>query len=174
MLIRDAAPADIPAITAIYADAVLNGTASYEIVPPEESEMRARFERIVAGGYPYLAAEADGGVLGYAYANCHKRRPGYRYLVEDTIYVAPEAQGRGVGRTLLNALIARCEAGPWRQMLGVIGGASPASIAVHEACGFRRVGRIEGSGHKDGRWLDTVLVQRALSGGTCSAPEGGA
>lgn len=172
MIIRDATPADLPEITRIYADSVLNGVASYELLAPDEAEMERRMAAIRDSGYPYLVAE-DGAdaLLGYAYASAFRTRPAYRWLVEDSIYLAPEARGRGVGRALLEALIARCEALGFRQMVAVIGGAHPASIAVHQKAGFVSSGMISGSGHKHGRWLDTVFMQRPLGQGKATDPD---
>lgn len=172
MIIRDATPADLPEITRIYADSVLNGVASYELVAPDEAEMERRMSAIRDSGYPYLVAEdGDGGLLGYAYASAFRTRPAYRWLVEDSIYLAPEARGRGVGRALLEALIGRCETLGFRQMVAVIGGAHPASIAVHQKAGFVSSGMISGSGHKHGRWLDTVFMQRPLGEGKATDPD---
>ena len=172
MIIRDATPADLPDITRIYTDSVHNGVASYELTAPDAAEMARRMTAIVETGYPYLAAEAeDGSLLGYAYASAFRTRPAYRWLVEDSIYLAPEARGRGVGRALLEALIARCEALGFRQMVAVIGGAHPASIAVHQRAGFQSCGLISGSGYKHGRWLDTVFMQRPLGDGKTTDPD---
>ncbi|MBU4529799.1 MAG: GNAT family N-acetyltransferase [Hoeflea sp.] len=176
MIIRDATAADLPAITRIYADSVENGVASYELLTPDEAEMGRRMRAITGDGYPYLIAEADGGpdageVLGYAYASPFRTRPAYRWLVEDSIYLAPEARGKGVGGALLEILIGRCENLGFRQMVAVIGGAHPASIAVHQKAGFASAGMITGSGHKHGRWLDTVFMQRPLGQGTATDPD---
>jgi L-amino acid N-acyltransferase YncA len=172
MIIRDATPADLVEITRIYADSVLNGVASYELVAPDEAEMERRMSAIRDSGYPYLVAEGgDDGLLGYAYASAFRTRPAYRWLVEDSIYLAPEARGRGVGRALLEALIERCETLGFRQMVAVIGGAHPASIAVHQKAGFASTGMISGSGHKHGRWLDTVFMQRPLGEGKATDPD---
>jgi phosphinothricin acetyltransferase len=170
--IRDASLDDLPKITAIYAESVENGVASYELVPPTLAEMRGRFEAISAQGYPYIVAE-DGaaGMLGYAYASAFRTRPAYRWLVENSIYMAPEARGKGVGRVLLDELLKRCTALGFRQMLAVIGGAHPASVAVHRAAGFTECGRLQATGFKHGRWLDTVLMQIALGEGAESAPD---
>jgi L-amino acid N-acyltransferase YncA len=164
---------DIPAIAAIYADAVLTGTASYEIDPPDETEMRRRFRDIAGRGFPHLVAEREGAILGYAYAGPYRPRPAYRFTVEDSIYVARDARGLGIGRSLLTALIERCEALGFRQMIAVIGGGTehPASVALHLSLGFREIGVIEGSGFKHGRWLDTVLMQRALGEGRATLPD---
>ncbi len=173
IVIRPCEPADIPAITAIYADAVAHGTASFELEPPTEGEMVQRRSALVEGRFPYLVAERGGALLGYAYAGPYRPRPAYRYTVEDSIYIAPAAQGRGVGRALLTELIAICEANRLRQIVAVIGGGTehPASVGLHKALGFRMIGVIEGSGFKHGRWLDTVLMQRPLGPGKSTLPE---
>lgn len=172
--LRDAHEADIAAITAIYADAVLTGTASYELEPPDEAEMARRWAALVEAGYPYLVAEADGRLLGYAYAGPFRSRPAYRWLVEDTVYVVRDAWRRGVGRALLARLVAICEAQGFRQILAVIGDGErqAASIGLHAALGFRTVGTLEGTGFKHGRWLDTVLMQRTLGPGKETLPDG--
>ena len=170
--LRDATPADLPAITAIYRDSVLNGTASYEITPPDQAEMAGRFEAIREKGYPYIAAGGeDGTLLGYAYASAFRTRPAYRWLVEDSIYLAPEARGLGIGKALLKELLARCEALGFRQMVAVIGGASAASVALHRGLGFELTGTLKGTGFKHGLWLDTVLMQIALGDGTETNPD---
>jgi phosphinothricin acetyltransferase len=171
-LLRPAASADIPAITAIYADAVLNGVATYEIDPPDEIEMDRRRSGLTHAGYPYLVAIKGGEVLAYAYAGPYRPRPAYRYSVEDSIYVAPAAQRAGLGRALLAELVAICEGAGFRQMIAVIGGAAenPGSVGLHRALGFREIGMFEGSGFKHGRWLDTVFMQRALGGGKATLP----
>ncbi|MGF9565769.1 GNAT family N-acetyltransferase [Neorhizobium sp. JUb45] len=170
--LRDATPADLAAITEIYRDSVLNGTASYEIAPPDQTEMAGRFQAIRDKGYPYITAEDDDGtLLGYAYASAFRTRPAYRWLVEDSIYLAPEARGKGVGKALLKELLIRCEALGFRQMAAVIGGASPASVAVHKSLGFEMTGTMKGTGFKHGKWLDTVFMQIALGDGTNTAPD---
>jgi phosphinothricin acetyltransferase len=170
--LRSANPADIPAITAIYRDAVLNGTASYEITSPAEQEMSERFAAIVAKGYPYIAATGEtGGLLGYAYASAFRTRPAYRWIVEDSIYLAPESRGLGIGEALLAALIERSEALGFRQMIAVIGGAHPASVALHRKAGFSETGLLKGTGYKHGRWLDTMMMQKTLGEGTSSDPD---
>ncbi|RUM11666.1 GNAT family N-acetyltransferase [Rhizobium fabae] len=171
-LLRDASQADIPAIAEIYRDSVLNGVASYEIVPPSEAEMMQRFAAIVSQQYPYIAAtDADGTLLGYAYASAFRTRPAYRWMVEDSIYLAPEARGHGIGKVLLAELIDRCTALGFRQMVAVVGGASPASIALHLKAGFLEVGLMKGTGYKQGRWLDTMLMQRTLGEGMATDPD---
>jgi phosphinothricin acetyltransferase len=169
--IRPARPDDIPAIAAIYAHAVIHGTASFELAPPDAAEMTRRFEALASGGYPYLVAQAEGTILGYAYAGPYRPRPAYRSTVEDSVYVAPEAQGRGVGRALLAALIEASEALDFRLMVAVIGDAeSRGSIRLHESLGFAHVGALEPVGYKHGRWLATVLMQRVLGPGGDSPP----
>lgn len=170
-VIRPARPADIAAITRIYAHAVRHGTASFELNPPEETEMARRQDALIAGGFPYLVAEAGGDVLGYAYAGPYRARPGYRFTVEDSVYVAPHAQRRGLGRLLLDRLIVESEARGYRQMVAVIGdSAQQASVALHVAAGFRLVGTLEAVGFKFGRWLDSVLMQRPLGNAAPAEP----
>lgn len=172
--LRDATLADIPAITEIYRDSVLNGVASYEMTPPDVTEMRARFESITGNGYPYVTAvDEKDTVIGYAYASSFRTRPAYRFIVENSIYLAPDARGRGIGKILLSELTGRCTALGFRQMLAVIGGAHPASVALHRAAGFEFTGQLKGTGFKHGRWLDTALMQLALGEGTASDPEPG-
>lgn len=169
--IRTARPGDIAAITGIYAESVLNGYASYEIEPPTDTEMQNRMTTVLNGGYPYFTAiDASGNVAGYAYASAFRTRPAYRWLVENSVYLAPQARGKGVGKALLTNLIQACEKRGFRQMVAVIGGASPASVALHRACGFSDAGRLSGTGFKNGHWLDTVFMQRALGDGNMSAP----
>jgi L-amino acid N-acyltransferase YncA len=172
IILRDATLADIAAIAAIYRESVLYGTASYEIVPPDEAELSARFLGITQKGYPYIAAaDENGAVLGYAYASAFRPRPAYRWMVEDSIYLAPEARGRGIGRLLLVELLERCERLGFRQMIAVIGGAHPASVALHRKAGFTEAGLLKGTGFKHGRWLDTALMQKTLGEGTASDPD---
>lgn len=170
--LRPATPADIPAITAIYRHSVLSGTASYEIAPPDETEMAQRMATILSQSYPYIVAEEDdGALLGYAYAGPFRTRPAYRWLVEDSIYLAADAQGKGVGKALLKALMEQCTTLGFRQMIAVIGGASPASIGVHASLGFTHAGGIAGSGFKMGQWLDTVFMQISLGEGKQTLPD---
>ena len=171
--LRNATSADVPAMREIYAESVLHGVASYEIEPPDIAEMERRFDALVGQGYPWIVAEAGEAILGYAYASAFRTRPAYRYLVEDTVYLAPEARGRGIGSMLLDRLVELCSAAGYRQMVAVIGGASPASFALHRRAGFREIGRIEASGFKFGGWLDTVLMQRALGEGSATLPRTG-
>lgn len=169
--IRDASTADLPIINEIYRESVLTGTSSYELEPPSDEEMALRFATITGQNYPFLIAEDDKGkVLGYAYASAFRTRPAYRYLAEDSVYVAPDARGMGVGGTLLDALMSATASLGVRQMIAVIGGASPASIAVHEKAGFKHVGRLPATGFKFGKWLDTVLMQIELGEGADTVP----
>ncbi|MGK9233736.1 GNAT family N-acetyltransferase [Inquilinus limosus] len=169
--VRDAAEADLPAVQAIYARHVLHGLASFEETPPDVAELAARRAAVLAQGLPYLAAEIDGRLVGYAYAGAYRPRPAYRHTVEDSVYVADGQAGRGIGRALLGALIERCEAGPWRQMVAVIGDSgNTASITLHERLGFQRVGLLQSVGFKFGRWVDSVLMQRALGPGDAVLP----
>jgi L-amino acid N-acyltransferase YncA len=162
-LIRDSLDADVPAIHAVYAHHVLHGTGTFELEPPSVETMHARRADVLANGFPFLVAQADGRVLGYAYANWFRTRPAYRFTVEDSIYVADDTRGRGVGRALLEALIARCEQAGCRQLLAIIGdSANTGSIALHARCGFRAAGTLRATGWKHGRWLDTVMMQREL------------
>ena len=171
LVIRPATPADIPAIARIYAFAVTHGTASFEIEAPNEAEMARRQRALIDGGFPYLAAELEGRLLGYAYAGEYRARPAYRYTVEDSVYVDAEAQRRGVGRALLDRLIAESTGLGFRQMIAVIGdSAQTASIELHRAAGFRMIGTLDNVGYKFGRWLDSVMMQRALGPGATAQP----
>jgi len=170
--IRPATPADIPHIVRIYAPAVLTGSSSFELEPPDDMEMARRMKAVLDGGYPYLAAESGGRFAGYAYASVYRTRPAYRHSVEDSVYIAPEMQGRGIGRALMQTLIEECTKRGFRQMLAVIGDSpnQPGSVRLHEACGFRVVGQLPGIGYKFGRWVDTLLMQRDLGDGMRSNP----
>ncbi len=170
LLIRPSAEADLDAITAIYAEAVRHGTASFEIEPPDFAEMRRRRTDVLAKGLPWLVAERGGRVLGYAYAGAFRPRPAYRFCLEDSIYLASDARGRGIGKFLLAELVARCEARGARQMIAVIGdSANAGSIGVHAALGFVHCGLLKSAGWKFGRWLDVVLMQRVLGSGDATA-----
>lgn len=171
--LRPATRADLPAITAIYAHAVTDGTASYELTPPTLGEMSERFAALEKGRYPYIVAEENGRILGYAYAGPFRPRPAYRFVVENSIYLAPDLQGRGLGRLLLAGLIERATEAGFRQMIAVIGDGRPdsASVKLHEKMGFRHSGRLEGSGYKHGRWLDTVFMQLEMNGGRTLPPD---
>jgi L-amino acid N-acyltransferase YncA len=169
--LRAATPADIPAITRIYAHAVRHGTASFELEPPDEAEMTRRMRALLDAGHPYLVAETGSAVLGYAYAGPYRTRPAYRYTVENSVYIAPEAQRRGIGRALLDRLIGECEARNYRLMIAIIGdSAHTSSIELHRAAGFKLVGAFEAVGYKFDRWLDSVLMQRALGKGASAPP----
>jgi L-amino acid N-acyltransferase YncA len=170
-LLRPATVADIAAIWAIYGPAVTGGTASFELEPPDEPELLRRFKAITEAGYPYFVAEFDDGVLGYAYANAYRARPAYRFTVEDSVYVAPEAQGKGVGQLLLGGLIEACTRQGFRLMVAVIGdSAQHRSIALHRRMGFTFCGTIHSVGYKHGRWLDSVLMQLPLGTGDKTPP----
>lgn len=169
--LRPATPDDLPAIGAVYAHHVLHGLASFETEPPTADEMRRRYDALASGGFPYLVAAAGAQVLGYAYAGPYRARPAYRFTVEDSIYVAPDAAGRGVGRALLSKLVSECEQRGYRQMLAVIGDSgNAASIGLHRACGFEMKCVLDAVGFKFGRWVDSVIMQRALGPGSSSPP----
>ena len=171
LLVRDATGEDIAGIAAIYAHHVRTGLASFEIEPPDEDGMRARYEAIREAGFPYLACEIDGRLAGYAYAGPYRARPGYRFTLEDSVYVHPDLAGRGAGRALLARLIERCEALGCRQLVAVIGdSANAASIGLHSALGFRMTGTLRSIGFKHGRWVDSVLMQRPIGPGDTSLP----
>jgi len=172
VVVRPVKISDIPAITRIYADAVKHGTASFELAPPDEAEMGRRMQYLLSEGFPCLVAEVAGALRGYAYAGPYRTRPAYRSTVEDSVYVAPDMSRRGIGRTLLDALIEASAARGFRQMIAVIGDSTKqaASIELHKALGFRHVGILQDVGFKHGRWLDSVLMQRALGLGNATNP----
>jgi L-amino acid N-acyltransferase YncA len=172
--IRASRAEDLTAIQEIYAHHVLHGLASFEITPPDAHELARRRDDVLARGLPHLVAERDGRVSGYAYAAPYRPRPAYRYTVEDSVYVAPDQIGKGVGRALLGRLIALCEAAGYRQMVAVIGdrGNGP-SIGLHAALGFAQVGLLPSVGLKFGRWVDIVIMQRALGPGDRDLPTEG-
>ena len=172
LAIRPAKTSDIPAITRIYAHAVAHGTSSFELEAPDEAEMTRRMGELIAKGFPYLIAEIDGVLAGYAYAGHYRTRPAYRYTLEDSVYVAPERQRGGVGRVLLAALIDAAETRGFRQMIAVIGDSpnQAGSIRLHEAAGFRKIGILQDVGFKHGQWRDTLLMQRALGDGGKAKP----
>lgn len=174
LLIRDAQERDLDAIRDIYAHHVRYGLATFEEVPPTLDDIGKRRAAVIAGGFPYLTAETEGHVVGYAYASAYRTRSGYRYTIEDSVYVAEGRRGQRVGSALLRELIVRCESGPWRQMLAVIGhSGNTASIALHRRFGFQRVGTFTSVGFKLGRWVDTVLMQRPLGIGDARLPDSG-
>ncbi|MGE8317294.1 MAG: N-acetyltransferase family protein [Comamonas sp.] len=169
--IRASTAADIPHITRIYAHHVLHGTGSFETDPPSEADMAQRRSDVLARDLPYLVAEQDGQVLGFAYANWFKPRPAYRFSAEDSIYVDADAQGQGLGRLLLQALLAQAEAGGVRKMIAVIGdSANQGSVGLHTALGFAHVGTMKSVGWKFGQWRDVVLMEKTLGAGDTTAP----
>lgn len=171
IIVRDAGDADMSAVQAIYAEHVLHGLASFEEIPPSRDELQSRRASVLKLGLPYLVAEMQGRVVGYSYATAYRARPAYRYTVEDSVYVADGLSGHGIGTMLLGQLITRCEAGPWRQMLAVIGDSgNAASIALHRRMGFRPAGNLISVGFKLGRWVDSVFMQRALGAGDTAPP----
>ena len=163
-VVRDSREADMADVQMIYAHHVLHGAASFEEEPPTLAEMQRRRAEVLGHGLPYLVAEFGGRVAGYSYASPYRARPAYRFTLENSVYVDPARPRAGIGRALLAALIARCEAGDWQQMVAVIGdSANAASIGLHAALGFRHVGTLHAVGFKFGRWIDSVLMQRALT-----------
>ncbi len=169
--IRPTLEADLPAITAIYAHAVRHGTATFELEPPDLTEMTRRYRALTDGGYPYFVAVLDGRIAGYAYAGAYRPRPAYRFTVENSIYLEPSFHRRGIGLLLLQRLILECEARGFRQMIAVIGdSANAGSIGVHARTGFKLIGTHPDVGLKFGRWLDTVMMQRSLGEGAATVP----
>ncbi len=172
LTLRPSNEADLAAIQAIYAQAVLHGTGTFETEVPGIEEIARRRDEVLSRGLPWLVAEAEGQVVGYAYANYFRPRLAYRFCLEDSVYLHPDQQGRGVGKLLLTELISRCEAAGARQMLAVIGDSDNlGSIGVHRSLGFTPTGVLKSSGWKFGRWLDVVLMQRQLGTGDQSSPE---
>jgi phosphinothricin acetyltransferase len=171
LIIRPSTTDDLPSITAIYGHAVLHGTGTFELEAPDGAEMARRRDDVLRKGLPWLVAAHAAEVLGFAYANHFRPRLAYRFCLEDSVYVAATAQGRGIGRLLLAELLAQCEARGARQMLAVIGdSANTGSIRVHSACGFADTGVFKAAGWKFGRWLDVVLMQKSLGDGSSTAP----
>ena len=171
--VRDAEARDLPEIQRIYAHHVLHGLASFEEEPPDLAELARRQDAVRKLGLPYLVADEGGPVQGYAYAALYRPRSGYRFTLEDSIYVDAAARGRGVGRALLTELIERCTGLGYRQMLAIIGdSANTGSIGLHAALGFERAGMLRSVGFKLGRWVDVVVMQRALGPGDASLPVG--
>lgn len=172
LTVRDARREDLPHVQRIYAHHVLHGLASFEETAPDLVEIARRHDAVVRQGLPYLIAEKGGAVLGYAYAAPYRPRPAYRYSLEDSIYVDEAAVGMGIGRMLLGTLVARCEALGYRQMLAVIGDSGNAgSIGLHAALGFKQAGVLRSVGFKFGRWVDTVVMERALGDGDGTLPD---
>ena len=169
--IRACEERDVAAITEIYGHHVLHGAASFEVEPPDAAEMARRRHAVVDGGYPYLVAEQGSRVVGYAYASAYRTRPAYRNTVENSVYVAPGRERQGIGRGLLKALLAACEERGFRQVIAVIGdSANDASIGLHAHLGFQIAGTLRSAGFKFGRWIDIVLMQRALGPGDGTPP----
>jgi L-amino acid N-acyltransferase YncA len=169
--IRPAAVADLPFITEIYDHAVRFGTATFELIPPDLPEMTRRFGALMDGGFPYLVATLEGRLVGYAYAGAYRPRPAYRFTVENSVYLEPATHRRGIGLQLLQRLIAESTSRGYRQMIAVIGdSANAASIGVHARTGFEMIGTHPNVGFKFGRWLDTVMMQRALGDGAATLP----
>jgi len=169
--IRPATEADLPFVTKIYAHAVLHGTATFELTPPDLAEMTRRYRVLMDGAFPYLVAVLDGIVVGYAYAGAYRPRPAYRFTVENSIYLDPAIHRRGIGMKLMRRLIDDCETRRYRQMIAVIGdSANAGSIGLHSACGFQMIGTHPNVGLKFGRWLDTVMMQLALGEGATTIP----
>ena len=169
--IRPATEADLPFITEIYTHAVLHGTATFELIPPDLAEMTRRFKVLIDGGFPYLVAVLEDRVAGYAYAGPYRPRPAYRFTVENSVYLQPAIHRRGIGLQLMVRLIAECEARGYRQMIAVIGdSANAGSIGVHTKTGFQMIGTHPNVGLKFGRWLDTVMMQLALGEGATTVP----
>ncbi len=172
LVIRFCEEGDLEQVTAIYGRSVLEETASFELTPPDLAEITRRRAAIVEKGYPYLVAETDGQIVGYAYAATYRSRPAYRHTVETTVYVDPDAQRGGIGRTLMDRLVEECETHGFRQMIAVIGdSAHIPSIEFHKALGFTYAGNLVSVGYKHGKWLDSVFLQRALGPGDTAPPE---
>ncbi|MBB5215206.1 GNAT family N-acetyltransferase [Parapusillimonas granuli] len=172
IVIRDATPGDMEAVQRIYAYHVLQSTATFEEQPPDVQEMRSRLAQVQAQGTPWLVAEINGEIVGYCYAALYRPRVAYRYTLEDSIYLAEGQTGKGLGKALLAALLERCEQGPWRQMIAVIGGTNNVgSIALHRSLGFAHAGTQVATGYKFKQWIDVVFMQRALGEGSSTPPK---
>jgi phosphinothricin acetyltransferase len=171
LLVRPSVPTDVAAICNIYAHHVLHGLASFEEIPPDAAELASRRTSVLRHGLPYLVAEQEGEVVGYCYAAPYRTRSAYRFTIEDSVYIDPARTGQGIGGALLSRLVLLCEAGPWRQMIAVIGDSgNHASISLHRAQGFQMVGTHPAVGFKFGRWVDSVLMQRELGQGAGTLP----
>ncbi len=163
--IRPAEASDMARLQVIYAHHVSHGTASFEEIPPDLHEMLRRRDAVLAAGLPYLVAENEGAVIGYAYAGRYRPRTAYRHTAEDSVYLAPDAAGLGAGRALLKQVIALSGAAGYRELVAIIGDSgNTASIGLHRALGFREVGTMRNVGLKFGRWLDTVIMQYTITG----------
>ncbi|AMG91108.1 MULTISPECIES: GNAT family N-acetyltransferase [Citrobacter] len=171
--VRDALPDDVEAISSLYAWHVLNGRASFEETPPTIDEMRRRMRTVAQYGLPWLVALYRGVVVGYCYATQYRPRPAYRFTLEESIYVDASMTGRGIGSLLMQTLITRCEEGPWRQMVAVIGDghSNPGSLRLHKKHGFEIAGQLRSVGYKKGDWRDTLIMQRPLNEGDWTLPE---
>ena len=170
MIVRAASNGDAERIAAIYAHHVRHGTATFDTVPLSAAAMADKIDGLLVRDCPFLVAEVDALVVGYAYAAPFRDRPAYAGTVEDSIYLDPDWTGRGIGKALLTALVDACEAAGFRQMIAVAGGGEPGSVALHIACGFSHAGRMQSVGRKFGRWLDTIYMQRALGAGDTMPP----
>jgi L-amino acid N-acyltransferase YncA len=171
IVVRDASAADMIEVQLIYSHHVLHGLATFEEIPPSVEDLQARRIAVLASGLPYLVAERGGGIMGYCYATSYRPRPAYRHTIEDSVYIREGHGGTGIGTALLETLIARCERGPFRQMLAVIGNSANAgSIALHRRLGFETIGTLTAVGFKLGRWVDTVLMQRQIGDGDATLP----
>lgn len=173
VVVRETTEPDLPAITAIYAEAVGEAVASFELQAPDLAETARRWRMRVVKGYPHIVATSGGAVIGYASARRYRAGPAFRFSIEDSVYVASDARGIGVGRTLLTELIKQCEGLEFRQMMALIAQENLTSVRLHESLGFRQVGLVEGFAFKHGRWIDTLLMQRSLGQGNSSAPTKG-
>lgn len=173
VIVRQTEKSDLPAITAIYGEAVSAGAGSFELQAPDVTEMTRRWQNRVGKGLPHIVATRDEAVIGYAYISRHRTSRAYRFLVENSIFVASDARRAGVGRALLAELIRFCEELDFRQMIALIASENASSVRLHEHFGFRPIGTIEGSAFKNGQWIDTLLMQRAIGEGNVSSPRGG-
>jgi phosphinothricin acetyltransferase len=171
LIIRDAREEDAAEVAAIYAHHVLHGTASYDTQPASAETFKDKIRWVLASGWPFLVAEADGQIVGYAYATQFRDRAAYRWTAENSIYVRADNLGQGVGKALLRELLDRSQACGFRQMIAVIGGASETSVGLHASCGFKEAGRIHAAGWKHGRWLDNLYMQKTLGEGSSTSPE---
>lgn len=169
IIVRPAAAGDMARVQAIYAHHVLHGTASFEEIPPDLAEMQRRRDAVLAAGLPYLVAEKDDAVIGYAYAGVYRTRTAYRHTAEDSVYLAQDAAGQGAGRALLGQIIAQSAVAGYRELVAIIGDSgNTASIGLHRALGFRDVGTLRNVGLKFGRWLDTVIMQHTITRDTAA------